>query len=366
MTDIVNIVQTYFPGVDLDSLSFTDILKVCYRNISKELNADLFLYSAEISDSAVDELIQIIRNKNIKRKNAVLILTTYGGSPHAAYRLTRIFQRCYEKFTLFLFGYCKSAGTLIAIGADEIVMSDFAELGPLDIQILKNDDLIGRSSGLDLQQSLKQLNIHVFEVFIDCFVQTLATGAGAITTKTAADIASSVAVGLLSPIAAQIDPLRIGEVSRSVKIAEDYGKRLNSNREKAIKALISQYSSHNFVIDSLEAQELFGEVVRHPKNLEILLERILYEKVRCPDNSDPWIWDLSKLDVPDESNSSNESTNTDNENYAVANDTSNSQNQNNHGNIELREEIKKNDSDEGKISKTARGTNHKGSSTDSQ
>jgi hypothetical protein len=352
MTDVVTILNNYLPEQNLESLTFIDILRLCYLNISKEIDADLFLYSAEISDSEVDQLIGIIRNKKYRKKNAILILTTYGGSPHAAYRLTKFFQRYYEKFILFLFGYCKSAGTLIAIGADEIVMSDFAELGPLDIQILKNDDLLGRSSGLDLQQSLKQLNIHVYEVFVNCFVETLAAGNGAITTKTAADIASTVAVGLLSPIAAQIDPLRIGEISRSVKIAEDYGKRLNSNREKAIKALISQYSSHSFVIDYDEAKELFGDAVRQPQNLEIVLERILYDRVRCPDNSEPWILDLSSLGISEESSSTRNTT-------PESSDIHGSPKEEKHDNIELSKEVKGNDSNEGQNSKATRRTSNK-------
>jgi hypothetical protein len=35
--------------------------------------------------------------------------------------------------------YAKSAGTLMALGADEIVMSDTSELGPIDPQITLND-----------------------------------------------------------------------------------------------------------------------------------------------------------------------------------------------------------------------------------
>ena len=35
--------------------------------------------------------------------------------------------------------HCKSAGTLLALGADEIIMSNLSELGPLDIQLPDRD-----------------------------------------------------------------------------------------------------------------------------------------------------------------------------------------------------------------------------------
>jgi ClpP class serine protease len=41
----------------------------------------------------------------------------------------------------------------MALGANEIVMSDFGEFGPLDVQIYKTDEF-ARSSGLDIHQSL--------------------------------------------------------------------------------------------------------------------------------------------------------------------------------------------------------------------
>lgn len=214
----------------------------CISNITDQLDSDLFLYSADIDENNADKLIETIRNKSIRRKNVVLILATHGGDPDAAYRITRFLKQTYSKFTLLVFGYCKSAGTLIAIGADEIVMSDFAELGPLDVQVLRENDF-RRSSGLDLQQALSVLSQEMFSVFEVCFLSTIYRSSGVITAKTAADIASSMAVGLLAPIAGQIDPLRLGELSRSMEVAYEYGIRLNPTLKSSIKKLVSGYPS---------------------------------------------------------------------------------------------------------------------------
>ncbi|MBW4648059.1 MAG: hypothetical protein KME06_05075 [Kastovskya adunca ATA6-11-RM4] len=253
--------------------------KQCIQDVSENLRADVLLFSADIDYESADVLIELIRGVKNRRENVALVLSTYGGDPDAAYRITRILQDKYKKFFLLVFGFCKSAGTLIALGADEIVMSDFAELGPLDVQVYRDDDF-RRSSGLDIQQALNVLSIQVFEVFETSFLSTINRGSGVITTKTAADIASSMAVGLLAPISSQIDPLRLGEMNRVMSIAHEYGKRLNPTKPETINKLVSGYPSHSFVIDYEEAKELF-EVVRRPNDCEQQLERFFSKATRA-------------------------------------------------------------------------------------
>src|SRR5687767_8964123 len=116
-------------------------------------DADVIIYSGTIEDITADILIGIARQKN-RRKNVVLMLASRGGSPDAAFRMARALKRYYKKFILFIYGRCKSAGTVVAIGADEIVISDFGEFGPLDVQIEKQDELFENVSGLNITQAL--------------------------------------------------------------------------------------------------------------------------------------------------------------------------------------------------------------------
>lgn len=264
--------------------------------IQGDLKADLFLYSAEISEQATDCLIKFVREQQNKKENVVLILTTYGGDAHSAYRLTRFLKRTYKKFILFVFGYCKSAGTLIAIGADAIIMSDFAELGPLDVQVLKQNEF-SHSSGLNLQKALDELSSEMFAIFEWCFLKIVYKSGMVISTQMAAELASSMAVKLLEPITSKIDPLKLGELSRSVSVASEYGKRLNPELEETIEKLVSDYPSHSFCIDREEAHELFKNV-REPKGheiiLELFLEQALHKSVRLP-NEKACIFPLGKL-----------------------------------------------------------------------
>lgn len=243
-----------------------------FQRISEALNADLFIYSGPITRSLATNFINEV-DRACNNENAALILCTHGGDPDAAYVIARILKTQYKKFTLFVFGHCKSAGTLIALGANEIVMSVRGELGPLDMQVLKSDELLFRSSSLDISQAIVSLSQQAYNVFIDHFIDTILRGGGAITTKTAADIATSLAVGLLSPITAQIDPLRVGEMERAINIGQQYGERLNDDA-KRVERLIKEYPSHSFVIDYTEACSLFGNV-RKPNELEKELESLL-------------------------------------------------------------------------------------------
>lgn len=82
--------------------------------------------------------------------------------------------------------------------------------------------------------------------------------------KTAAQAASDLVTGLYAPILSQIDPIEVGDKARSMRIASDYGKRLNARsknlKDEALDTLTKTYPAHEFVIDMQEASGLFKNV----------------------------------------------------------------------------------------------------------
>jgi ClpP class serine protease len=64
-----------------------------------------------------------------------LILHTPGGLVLAALQIARAIDKHRGKVTVFVPHYAMSGGTLIALAADQIVMSDHAVLGPVDPQL---------------------------------------------------------------------------------------------------------------------------------------------------------------------------------------------------------------------------------------
>jgi hypothetical protein len=245
-------------------------------------NADMFIFNGDIEGVRIDQLMLLIRAipKELRKETLALVLVTKGGDPDAGYRLARFIKRTYKKFIVYVFGYCKSAGSLITLAADEIVMGDFGELGPLDIQLSKEDDFLHNISGLSYNEALIMLRETAFEMFERQFLEIQAKSGGNITPKTAAEIASRLATDLLTPIASQIEPVKLGEVGRAINISTQYGSRLLPLNPTAVQALASEYPSHSFVIDCEEAGRILAGKVRAPTEDESLIEQLLFNVVR--------------------------------------------------------------------------------------
>jgi hypothetical protein len=223
-----------------------------------------------------------------RRKNVLVLVVTSGGSPDAAYRIARCLQELYERFTAYVPGYCKSAGTLLVLGAHDVVIGDGGELGPLDVQMNRRDELFERQSGLTATSALTTLNEKAYLAFEHFLLQTKIRGGSSLTTRTATDIATRLTIGLFAPIYQQIDPLHVGEAGRAMLIAQKYGQILHQKGQNfdlaALDDLISGYPSHGFVIDRRQAEQFFTNV-REPEPLESLLAQLLGERARWPSAS---------------------------------------------------------------------------------
>lgn len=283
--------------------------------ISDAHEADIYLLSGAIDREAAEKLRNYADNQHY-RENAILILATHGGDADAAYIIARSLKRNYKQFFLYVFGLCKSAGTIIALGADKIVMSSSAELGPLDVQLLKEDDLGGRNSGLDILNAMEVLSAQTYKCFLNNLLRIKQSTGGTITTKTASEIATSLSVGLFAPVSGQLDPMRIGETQRAILIAKEYGERLGASSE-TVSRLIFDYPTHGFVIDRKEAKELFAKVVDtdyRDEELALLLAQILEEDrgincVKYPDREGVLIpFSLKPEGSKEDRNDTNEDT----------------------------------------------------------
>lgn len=95
-------------GIDReDTVGFVDLL----HNIPKNSNIDLFLHTIGGDINVAEKIIVMIRKK-VGTKTLRVIVPDFA----------------------------KSSGTLMALGADIIVMSDSSELGPIDPQIIRGDE----------------------------------------------------------------------------------------------------------------------------------------------------------------------------------------------------------------------------------
>lgn len=236
------------------------------RAVREAYDADIYLYSAPIDDTGFSALTaEIAKQRNeSQRPNCLLILTTDGGLANSAYQIARILQNTYANFILYTPRYCKSAGTIIALGAHCIIMDVFSELGPLDVQLLNKDEIGNRKSGLLSRAAFDSLSDEAFQMFSKSMMGIKTSSGGLISFKLAADISWRLTAELMAPIFAQINPDVLGSDHRDLSVATSYGERLArislNPKARAVHKLVTDYPSHDFIIDREEAATLFNRV----------------------------------------------------------------------------------------------------------
>ena len=250
---------------------------------AEEKKADVLFLNGPIDDQNSFTVIDVCEHRN-RLENVILILVTEGGNADAAYRISRCLQALYNQFIFFVSGYCKSAGTLVSLGADEIVITDRGELGPLDVQLRQEDELFQTRSGLTVLSALSTLNECAFEAYEHFLLQLKVRSRGGITTKTATQTAADMAGELFGRVYEHIDPMHVGEAGRSLRIAYQYGQILqrkgNNCKERALDRLTTQYPSHGFIIDRFQAENLFHRVGAPSPSQKSLVEELGIEALR--------------------------------------------------------------------------------------
>ena len=284
---------------------------------------DYFLYSGDIDIKSCFHFIDLIETSK-NSSNVALILVTNGGDPDAAFKMGRSLQFMYEDVSIFVPGICKSAGTLLSIAANELVFSlCYGELGPLDIQVTKKDGVLGQESGLVIHEAFNLLEERSAELLHSLVPKIIDATEGRVSLQTASDFASKFSSSLFSPILARIDPKEIGERSRSMKIAEEYGKRLNYKFENlefnsptdsklyVLDFLTWNCPSHEFVIDAIEAGALFKRV-----RLTSESEESIVKEYRLPKKGAPIIENITDKFRAVENNHANSKKSKDNQTSA--------------------------------------------------
>ena len=101
---------------------------------------------AKISEAAVLPLYDQL--KAIGNQDSIdLVLFTRGGDTEAPWRIVSLVREFCESFNVLIPHRAHSAGTLLALGADEVVMTPLAVLGPIDPQ--RTHPLLPRREGAE-------------------------------------------------------------------------------------------------------------------------------------------------------------------------------------------------------------------------
>ena len=181
-----------------------------------------------------------------------LLLHTHGGSIDAAEKLVRMVrsQVGEAEVRVIVPEFSKSAGTLMVLGADRVVMSDMSELGPIDPQMVFAD-----SSGLRRWQSVQN--------YLDAYDEHTKA-----IKQDPNNVAAQIMLGKLDPATVKLCQ---AVKERARQCAEDLLKRgmfrESGNWSRTVSELLDtkRWLSHSQMISWEDAQhpETIGLVVEH-------------------------------------------------------------------------------------------------------
>jgi|SRR6516162_5580516 hypothetical protein len=226
-----------------------------YRKIERERSSKLLSFITSdrvgmetiIAPDCIDLFVDLLDQIGPTSKIS-LILHTNGGSTLAAWRLVNLIRTFCDDLEVLIPLKALSAGTLIAIGADRLVMTKQAALGPIDPSV--NNPL---NPQVNVGNQLARVPVSVENVrgYLDAARDDFGIKSEAALTT------------VLSGLSQQIHPLVLGEIFRSrAQIRFLAGKLIRqqvSDPDK-IKSIIDflcgDSGSHDYTINRREATEL--------------------------------------------------------------------------------------------------------------
>lgn len=189
-----------------------------------------------------------------KTEKIDLVLYSSGGDTMVPWRLVSMIREYCDHFSVLVPYKAHSAATMIALGADEIVMSDMSELSPID------PSTSNFFNPIDPQNPQNKIPISVEEVmsYFDLAKNKFGIKSDEELTKIFNKFVES------TP---SIHPLALGNVNRTHSLIKILAKRLLKSHkqsmkedeiEKVIEFLTEKLYSHQYYIGRKEAKEDLG------------------------------------------------------------------------------------------------------------
>src|SRR5579883_2031384 len=206
-----------------------------------------------IARDAVDPLLEHLDTIGVVKK-ITLVLYTLGGDALAAWNLVNLLRLFCDDLEILVPRKAHSAGTLMCLGADRIIMTKQATLGPIDPSIdTPLNPIVPGTQNIRAPVSVEAVAGY-FSIAKDEL--------GIKDDRAMADV--------LTNLAEKVHPLVLGAINRSRKQIQFLAGKLLKNqvkneasRKKIIDFLCSESGSHDYTIDRREAKQM-GLQVEHP------------------------------------------------------------------------------------------------------
>ena len=91
---------------------------------------------SQMSSDAIPQIIEQVNSIPPGQNDVDFLIISNGGDPIAAQRIISILRERFKKVSVIVPYVAYSAATILALGADEIIMHPYSNLGPVDPQML--------------------------------------------------------------------------------------------------------------------------------------------------------------------------------------------------------------------------------------
>lgn len=258
-----------------------------YREIEKERGRPLITYvtssrqNAEgvIASDVIPEFCRQILEIPEDEKKIDILIVSRGGDPIVSWRIISLLRERFDEVGVLIPYEAYSAATLLALGANEIVMHPFSNLGPVDPQLHIVKNIEGKQEKLDFAAE-----------DLAHFLDFVSTDVG-ISDQEQKERAFEL-------VAKEVGAIPIGAAKRSSNLALSLGAKLlglhmaDHNKVKAIsEALNKSFYHHGYPVGRKEAKDIGLNVIDAPSNLETLMWKVWDDvemEMKCKEPFNPF------------------------------------------------------------------------------
>lgn len=242
-----------------EATSLTALLEA----IEEERRRPAILYCTAVSEETIPPLYECLSHLG-HVDSLDLIIGTAGGSVTVARQVAVLLRQFTNNLTIVVPHMAKSAGTLICLAADELILGALAELGPIDAHMGTSQQPVNDAPGLVSAEDVRLFRSMASDWFgVDRDEDRLQ---------------------VLALVSQRIFPASLAAFYRYDKLARDIASELLEYqlpgleraelRHRIVDKLVSGYHSHDYPILRDDIQELGLRAVRASPSLEGLLWRI--------------------------------------------------------------------------------------------
>lgn len=222
---------------------------------------------AQIAGDVIPEFLDQLQALPKGCKELDLLLVSNGGDPTVAWRVVSLIRERVEKFSVLVPQAAFSAATLIALGADEIVMHPHGNLGPTDPQIMVKHRNNGNGQADLIPFGSEDLG---------AFLKYARESVGLTDQAQLKDI--------FAKFCDEVGTVAIGVAARSSQLGVVMGEKLlqlhmtgDSNMQKArgiSEKLTRDYFHHGYPVSRKEAKDIGLKVAKEMPEVEDLMWQI--------------------------------------------------------------------------------------------